>query len=365
MNNLADIAEQFKPSGRVVGIDEHGSGNINKTYLVTLASGEINHFILQRINTQVFRQPEHVMQNMQVVTEHMRMSLRRVPPDAGRRWKIPHVLLTHDGKDHFVDGDGAYWRAISFIEDAQAFDTIKDAGHAEEAGRALGMFHNLLSDLPTERLIDTLPGFHITPLYLRDYDEAPAKHSERKSVEANYCVQFVKERSGWAHVLENAKAKGILRLRTIHGDPKINNIMMDIRSGLAAGIIDLDTVKPGLVHYDIGDCLRSCCNPMGEETEKWEAVYFDTVICRAVLRGYLSAAREFLTESDFDYMYDSVRLITFELGLRFFTDYLKGDVYFRVRYPEHNLARALVQFKLVESIESQERAIRGIIRDLR
>jgi hypothetical protein len=140
---------------------------------------------------------------------------------------------------------------------------------------------------------------------------------------------------------------------------------MDTATMQAVGIVDLDTVKPGLVHYDIGDCLRSGCNPMGEETGEWEAVYFETDLCRAVLRGYLSTAREFLTENDFDYFFDSVRLIAFELGLRFFTDHLVGDVYFRAKRPGHNLARALVQFRLTESIEAQETVIRNIVRDLR
>jgi hypothetical protein len=129
--------------------------------------------------------------------------------------------------------------------------------------------------------------------------------------------------------------------------------------------VDLDTVKPGLVHYDIGDCLRSGCNPLGEETDQWEKVQFDPDLCKAILKGYLSTAREFLTANDFSYIFDSIRLIAFELGLRFFTDYLEGNIYFKSRYPGHNLARALVQFKLTESIESQETAIRNIVRNVR
>ncbi len=181
----------------------------------------------------------------------------------------------------------------------------------------------------------------------------------------NYCLQFVSERNAWAHVLENARAQGRLRLRPIHGDPKVNNIMIDTATGQAISIVDLDTVKPGLVHYDIGDCLRSGCNPLGEETEQWEKVHFAPDLCKAILQGYFSMAREFLTENDFSYIYDSIRLIAFELGFRFFIDYLEGNVYFKVRHPEHNLARALVQFKLTESIESQETATRNVIRESR
>jgi len=166
-------------------------------------------------------------------------------------------------------------------------------------------------------------------------------------------------------ILENAREQGKLHLRPIHGDPKANNVLRDPDTGRAVGMVDLDTVKPGLVHYDIGDCLRSCCNPLGEETELWEDVRFDADLCRAVLQGYLSTARAFLSPADYEYLFDALRLLTFELGLRFFTDHLEGNVYFRTGREGHNLARALVQFRLTESIESQESAIRLIIRGLR
>jgi Ser/Thr protein kinase RdoA (MazF antagonist) len=365
LSNLVDAAEQFRPSGKVIDIGEFGNGNINSTFLVTLDAGQEKHFILQRINARVFLKPELVMQNIRISTEHMGRRLRITPLIGGRRWEVPRMLLTHEGRDLWLDTDGAFWRAISFVEASRSYDTIKDVGHAREAGCALAMFHTLLSDLSPERLADTLEGFHITPRYLRRYNEVLAKEGVKKFHEVNYCLQFVKERSGWADVLENARAQGKLDLRTIHGDPKVSNIMVDIDTGRAVSIVDLDTVKPGLVHYDIGDCLRSGCNPLGEETDKCDKVHFDLDICEAILQGYFSTARDFLTENDFDYIYDSIRLLAFELGLRFFTDYLEGNVYFKVRHPEHNLVRALVQFKLTESIESQETALRGMIRDFR
>jgi Ser/Thr protein kinase RdoA (MazF antagonist) len=151
----------------------------------------------------------------------------------------------------------------------------------------------------------------------------------------------------------------------MHGDPKVNNIMFDCQTGKAVSVVDLDTVKPGLVHYDIGDCLRSGCNPQGEETTEWQSVYFDLDLCQAMLQGYLQVAKAFLTENDYVYLFDAIRLIALELGLRFFTDYLAGSVYFKVKYPDHNLARALVQFKLTESIERQETAIQKLITDLK
>lgn len=357
-------ADQFKPRGQVTDIREYGSGNVHDTFLVTLDGAAEKHFILQRINTQVFRRPELVMQNMRTVTEHVLKRLQRSPL-SGRRWEVVCVLPARDGRDHWTDPAGAFWRAISFIDDAQSFDTIQDVEHAREVGTALGMFQNLISDLPTERLADTLEGFHITPLYLRHYDEVLAKKPAGKSPEVNYGLRFVSKRRAWAHVLEQARDRGRLQLRPIHGDPKVDNVMIDISTRQAAGMVDLDTVKPGLVHYDIGDCLRSSCNPLGEQTERWETVTFETDICQAILQGYLALARAILTQNDYEYLFDAIRLIAFELGLRFLTDYLEGNVYFKVRRPEHNLARALIQFKLTESIESQEKTIRAIIRDLR
>ena len=159
-------------------------------------------------------------------------------------------------------------------------------------------------------------------------------------------------------VLEQARAQGRLRPRPIHGDPKVNNVLLQRASGQAIALIDLDTVKPGLLHYDLGDCLRSVANPLGEETHDWRAVRFDTELAEALLRGYGSVAGAMLSDDDVELVYDAVRLIAFELGLRFLTDHLAGDVYFRCDAPGHNLRRALVQFQLTASIEAQEAPIR-------
>jgi len=365
LDHLAAAAGRFKPRGKVVDIRDYGHGNVHGTFLVTLDSESEKHFILQRINTQVFHRPELVMLNMRTCTEHVHKRLQRAPLSEGRCWQTPYVLLSRDGLDHWIDPGGSFWRAISFIEGSQSFDIIQDIEHGREVGTALGMFQSLISDLPAERLADTLEGFHVTPRYLRHYDEVLARKGAVKSPEVNYLLRFVSERRGWAPILEEARAQGRLSLRPIHGDPKVNNVMIDTATRRAISMVDLDTVKPGLVHYDIGDCLRSGCNPLGEETMRWETVRFEPDLCRAVLQGYLLLARDFLTENDYEYLYEAIRLIAFELGLRFFTDYLEGNVYFKARHGEHNLARALVQFKLTESIEFQRATIDAIIRDMR
>lgn len=359
--NLVAIADQFACQGRVVDVQAFGSGNINDTFLVTLESWE--RFILQRINTQVFRQPELVMQNMRTYSEHVHQRLQHSSKD-DRRWEVPRVLLTRDGQDYWID-NSLFWRAISFIDASESFDTIQDIEHGQEVGFALGRFHNLISDLAPARLADTLEGFHITPRYLQQYEQVLGHQQVSHSPEASYCLQFISDRKNWASVLEAAKTAGRLQLRPIHGDPKVNNVMIDRLTHKAVAVVDLDTVKPGLIHYDIGDCLRSGCNLQGEETEQWQSVQFEPDLCQAILQGYLTEAKGFMSAADYDYIYDGIRLIAFELGLRFFTDYLAGNVYFKVKHPEHNLARALVQFRLTESIEAQEAVIRRIIQDLR
>ncbi len=362
---LITAAARFSSQGKILSVREYGTGNVNDTFLVTPAAGPQKPFILQRLNTHVFPRPELVMANLRVLTAHVQGRLLVQPPGPGRRWEMPRVILTLDGRDHWVDSQGSFWRALSFIESAQTHDTIKDLDHAREVGYALGLFHLLVSDLPATRLADTLPGFHVTPGYLRRYDEVLEQHPPQNSPEVEFALEFIRARRGWAPVLEQAREDGLLALRPMHGDPKVNNVMLDAATGRAVSLIDLDTVKPGLVHYDIGDCLRSGGNPLGEETADWGQARFAPHYGRAILEGYLSKAREFLTPGDYDYLYEAIRLIAFELGLRFFTDYLAGNVYFKALDPRHNLARALVQFKLAESIESQEAAIRNLIKDLR
>ncbi|MDA8173562.1 MAG: aminoglycoside phosphotransferase family protein [Nitrospiraceae bacterium] len=343
--------------GGITGIKPFGSGNINSTFLVE--SEDRGKFVLQRINTRVFQRPEDVMRNMRVCTEHIKGKNN----STSSRLEVPGVVLTTDGLDYWVDDEGGFWRALTMIEGAQSFNIIQNETHARQAGYALGLFHRLLSDLPPGKLADTLPGFHITPGYLAHYERALAIHKGAVPPEAAWCMDFIAARKELANVLENAKGQGRLPVRVMHGDPKINNILVNPQTFRAISVIDLDTVKPGLVHYDIGDCLRSGCNPIGEETADVDSVYFHTGYCRAILEGYLDAGREFLTSGDFEFIYPCVRLIAFELGLRFFTDYLEGNVYFKANSPGHNLKRALVQFRLTESIEHQEADIRQIVRE--
>ena len=360
------MAQKFAVAGRLVTVESTGFGNVNDTYLAVFRTTfSEERFILQRINRRVFPHPEYIMENMRVLTDHVHARLEDEAAMSDRIWQLPRVIPAKDGQDFAIDAEGDFWRAISHIASAHSYERVQSIEHAHEAGFVLGHFQRVISDLSPERLGDTLVGFHITPGYLEKLDKALASPDGqarlKSSAEAERCCHFVNARREWCAVLERAKDRGELRLRPIHGDPKIANIMIDDATGKGTCIVDLDTVKPGLIHYDFGDCLRSCCNPAGEETQDLGRVMFDTDLCEVIVKGYMANARDFLTGEDRTYLYDSIRLIAFELGLRFFADYIAGDVYFKTRYEGQNLNRARVQLKLTESIETRESIIRKLL----
>ena len=361
---LTNIAQQFSLPDSIESVRPFGTGNINTTFLVSQASPSTTQFILQSINRHVFQQPELIMKNMSLVCRHINEKACLTAWDSEREWLMPKILCTAEGTDHYVDEQGKFWRAMSFIDSARTYDSISTPKHAREVGWALGTFHSLVNDLPAEILADTLPGFHITPTYLADFHKALEKYQQAASPEIRFCKRFIEQHTDMAHILEEAKYANKLSERPIHGDPKVSNVMIDKKSGFAISIIDLDTVKPGLVHYDIGDCLRSGCNPLGEDSDSLEQTHFDIDLCREILEGYLSQARQFFTQHDFNYLYDSARIIAFELGLRYFTDFLNGNIYFKVHSPDQNLHRAMVQFTLTKSIESQNKEIKSLIASL-
>ncbi len=364
MSVVEAIATHFVTDATLpLKVQEYGAGNINDTYLVTPRFG--TPFILQRINQRVFKHPEWIMHNIRVFTAHVQTRLQSVTP-LQRRWEVPQIIPTQDGHAYLISAQGEFWRALSFIAHARSYAKIQNLHHAQEVGYALGQFHRLVSDLDTTRLYDTLEGYHITPRYLAHYEAVSAqRHGYQDSAEVAYAMRFLSQRRDAIPVLEQAKQQGRLRLRPTHGDPKVDNVMIANDSGQAVGIIDLDTIKPGLVHYDIGDCLRSGCNPAGEETEDLTAVSFEIDLCRAILQGYLPLVHDFYTAEDYAYLYPAIRLLALEQGLRFFTDYLAGNVYYKVKHEKHNLIRALVQFTLTASIEKQEADIRAVIESCR
>lgn len=352
--------------GQLASIRPTGSGNVNDTYLAVFRT----HFseeriIIQRINRHVFTRPEWIMENMRILTNHCHEQLLKESGAADRIWQLPKVISCRDGKDYYMDAEGCCWRALTLIASATSFDKPQGTEHAYEVGTVLSQFHRLTVNLNPSLLHDTLPGFHVTPDYLAAYDEVIQQEQAQmlvsNSLEVRNLQRFVEEHRSFCSVLEDAVKSGKLSTRVIHGDPKIGNVMIDNDTGKGTAIIDLDTAKPGLIHYDFGDALRSICNREGEETDDLGKIVFDLELCEAFVRGYMVHAREMLTDDDKRFLYDSIRLISFELGLRFFQDYLVGNLYFKVSSPEQNLRRAMVQFRLCESIELREAQIRKVL----
>lgn len=358
-----EIVRAFAPPGVEPDVRPHGHGLINDTYLVELNDPRRPRLILQRINRRAFPEPELIMANLDTLLEHIRTRQRREPHM--RDLRFPELVPARDGRAFVLDGEGNLWRALSYLENTCTLDKPDGLPRAAETGFALGRFHALVGDLDTRSLRDTRPDFHNTPRHLERFDRARAAAGPHpESEELGFCLSFIGARRRLAGELETARLKGQLPIRVIHGDPKLNNFLFDEADGHAVSLIDLDTVKPGLLQHDVADCLRSCCNRAGESPDSNEAVRFDLDICRTLLQHYFTALGHRSPFADGDLLYAAIRLIPFELGVRFLTDYLEGSKYFRIEYPEQNLVRAVTQLRLSAEIELSEREIKGMIEEL-
>jgi len=348
---ISSILSHFHLPGTLVKADRYGSGLINETWLCELSdAGSVRKYILQHINKAVFTRPDLVMENVETVTEHLQARLRREGV-ADPASVTPALVRAQDGRSHHIDSAGEYWRMYHFIEEGLVFDTVRDNGHAYEVGRGLGRFQALVADLPPERLHDTLPGFHITPHYLAELDDAVQRDALDRRAAAATEVAFAAARRELAPLLTDLMTGGRVPVRVVHNDPKVNNVMVHASTKKALCMLDLDTVKPGIVHFDFGDCVRSAANPAGEDADL-DDVTFDRSRFAALSRGYFDEARSFLTQAEIGMLPASVKVITYELGVRFLADFLRGDTYFRVTHAGHNLHRARVQFRLLERMEA-------------
>lgn len=333
----------FLPEEELLALEPLGSGLINDTWLAEVRSGA--KYVLQRLNTTVFPEPGLIQENICRVTEHL-----RTRSATNTECTFFRVFRNAAGQSAYIDKNGDWWRLLSYIKNAQSLNAVTEPDQAWQIGAALSSFHQLIADLPPSSLADPLPGFHDTPLHLARYD---AVLPVIRNAEAEDCREFIKARRTDAALLENSRKQGILTRQPVHGDPKVNNFLFSADKKRVVSLVDLDTVRPGPLIYDLGDCLRSCCNPLGEEVQDPNDIVFDRDLFSAVLAGYLSRAADLLAPEDRRLIVDSARLISFELGIRFYSDYLAGNPYFKVDYPEQNLFRARVQFALVRSIEAQ------------
>jgi len=357
--HLAEILKHFLPSQTcVLSIAPLGAGNINDTYLAEFGEGQVA--VLQRINGEVFPEPDQVAVNVGLVTRHL---ADRIAKSDRQGLHFPRVLKTLDGRDFYRDKQDHVWRLLSYVPHSCSYRSVQGEQMALEGGRILGTFHRLLDDFDNSALRNPLPGFHDLPLYCRHYRLALDNYRRPGSSLLDQCCRYAAGRLADADLLEQRRRSGLISERIIHGDPKCDNVLFDRQTGHALALIDLDTVSRGLLLHDLGDCLRSFCNRAGEQPHSEAQVEFDVGLCEQLLAGYRSSGAV-LTREDQRLLYQAVRLLSFELGLRFLTDYLEGNRYFKVADDEENLVRAFHQFKLVESIEAHRRDIESVVKSV-
>jgi hypothetical protein len=350
-HDIAGVFDKFAIYGDFISAAPYGSGHINDTYkVVSDQAGTIVHYIFQRINTNIFKEPVGLMDNIRRVTSHI-CARARGRKDASRQSLC--IVQGKDLKPFVVDADGNYWRGYLFIEKAQTYDVIKNAEQAFEVARSFGNFQKELVDIPGGRLFETIPDFHNTPKRLEALEAAIKADMKGRVKDVAAEIDFVMSRRGEVSKLVDLNAAGQIPERITHNDTKLNNVMIDDASGNGICVIDLDTVMPGLVHYDFGDMVRTSTSPSMEDEKDLSRVYMQFNMFEALLRGYLESAGNFLNPVERENLPFSGKLITLEIGIRFLTDYLSGDVYFKIHRPEHNLDRCRTQFKLVSSIEEQ------------
>ncbi len=361
---LRGLARRFRIPGDIGAITPYGSGHINDTYCVAVRqAGAPVRYILQRINTAIFKDPASLMDNVGRVTEHLaaRLSQRGVA-DATRRTLT--LIPTLDGAAWLNDASGA-WRVYLFVEGARTFDQIETPAQAEAAARAFGEFQGQLADLPAPRLADTIPDFHHTRRRFDTLRAAIAADAHNRAAAVRAEIDFALAREPIVDRLLHAQAAGTIPERVTHNDTKLNNVMLDEATGEGLCVIDLDTVMPGLVLYDFGDMCRTATRPTPEDERDLAKVRMLPEMFEALARGYLSSAGGFLVPGELDHLAFSARLITFEIGIRFLADYLQGDIYFRTHRPGQNADRCRVQFAMVESFERNEESMNRLIADLR
>jgi Ser/Thr protein kinase RdoA (MazF antagonist) len=357
-HDLGAVVRQFEIPGVYASAAPYGSGHINDSYCALFYEGTRQvHYLVQRMNHEIFKNPIAVMENIQRVTAHLGDQLAGAS-DCDRR--VLALIPAHDGRTWHTDEGGNYWRVYRFIENARSFDAVETPQQAYQAARAFGRFQQMLAGLPAPRLHDTIPNFHNTSKRFEDLQRAIEADVANRASFAKAEIGFALAHQSIVGVLIEAN----LPERVTHNDTKFNNVLLDDATGEGICVIDLDTVMPGLAAYDFGDMVRTTTSAAMEDEQDLSKVSMEFPMYEALVRGYLDAAGTFLTDAEKRHLAFSGKLITFEIGTRFLTDYLSGDTYFKVHRDGHNLDRCRTQFKLVESIESQEDKMDRFVQNL-
>ncbi|MGH7943427.1 MAG: phosphotransferase [Opitutaceae bacterium] len=360
--DLAAIAGAFPLFGHFRSGAPYGSGHINDTYVVVFdQAGAPVRYLLQRINERVFTNVPALMENIQRVTAHATRRAGEMAGDQDAARRSLTLVPARDGLPYFRDANGGWWRCYLFIEHARTYDVVNTPQQAAAAARAFGEFQRLLVDLPGRRLHETIPFFHHTRRRFEAFQRAVEADTHGRVTQARAEIAFASGHERLVDVLLDLQARGEIPERVTHNDTKFNNVMLDDATQAGICVIDLDTVMPGLALNDFGDMVRSATNSAAEDERDLSAVQTRRPIFEALVEGYLSAARPFLNEAEVAHLAISGQIITFEIGLRFLTDFLAGDAYFKIKRPNHNLERAANQFALVRSLESQQSLMESIV----
>lgn len=352
---LRDILSHFNLGSEVVRAATFGDGNINDTFRVETFD---TVFLLQRINTNIFPDPEGVMQNIIRVTDHIRSKLADKTHEPDRH--VLRFVQTDTGGYCYRDPQGNAWRVYHFVDRVTVCEVMDTPERAYEAARAFAWFQNQLADLPAPRLKETIPDFHNGLKRLEAFRDSVKKDVVGRVQEATPLIEFVESRASICSRMMELIHSGALPERVVHNDTKINNVLFDAITGHGICVIDLDTVMPGSALFDFGDLVRSAAAKMSESETDLSKVDFDMARFEAIVRGYHTEA-PFLTQTEWDEMVFSVHYMVFVLGMRFLTDFLNGDTYFKTKYPKHNLVRAKVQFRYLSILETEAESMRRIV----
>lgn len=357
---LHNIITEFEFKGQYIGVIDYGSGHINDTFAVYFQFEDCpRRYILQRINTNVFKNPVELMENVQGVTSYLFRMITAAHGDPFR--ETLNLVPTKSGSFYHVDPQGGYWRAYLFIENTVTLQQTRDAADFYNSARSLGKFQMLLANYPAQTLHETIALFHDTPHRVRQFKEALAADTKKRAAGVKSEIDFVLNREPFTHTLVDSLAQGKLPLRVTHNDTKLNNILIDQKTGEGICIIDLDTVMPGLSLYDFGDSIRFGATTAAEDEQDLSKVHFDIELFKAFTKGYLEAAGSILTDEEIRSLPIGAKMMTLECGIRFLTDYLDGDNYFKTDREGQNLDRCRTQFKLVAEMEEQWAAMAQIV----
>ena len=349
IEKLIEKVRHFSVDGKCTNLSTNGNGNVNDTYVATLDNnGESKKYTLQRINHLVFKNPPQLMDNLSRVSRHLQTK-------PGRH--CLRVMAAKDGQFYHQDADGNYWRLMEYIEGVKCLEVPQNRKQAYEAAHTFGQFQADLLDMPGDPLIETIPEFHNTQKRYEAFEEVFNQDVCGRVASVAEWIDFAKERSNLCSILNTEK----LPVRVVHNDTKLNNVLLDAESEKGVCAIDLDTVMPGCVLHDFGDLVRTAACPVSEDETDLQKVEFLPVTFEAIVEGYYQATCEFLEDDEIAGLSKAPMVITYELGLRFLTDYLAGDTYFKINYPEHNLNRAKVQFQLVSSMEENESVMEEMV----